>query len=136
MYGWGPTGDCGGPTGACGGPTGACAGPTGACAGATGACPEPEPVPVAAHQVAPAGATVCRSCGVGPVPAWPSGADSGGGAGRDAAAATEDGMSTVGPAPGAGAADGGAAGGGAADPGASGVPELTGVAVVFSHQRS
>src|SRR6266568_2532806 len=68
------------------------------------------------HQmVSPGGTIVCRSCGIGPVPAMPSGADSGGGAGSGAP-------------DGAPAADGAAtAGGAAADGGA--------VAGFFSHQR-
>ncbi len=37
-------------------------------------------------MVAPGSAIVCLSCGIGPVPAIPSGADSGGGAGREPAA--------------------------------------------------
>ncbi len=43
--------------------------------------------PGADHQVvAPGGAIVWLSCGIGPVPARPSGADNGGGAGREPAA--------------------------------------------------
>src|SRR6266404_4233568 len=94
------------------------------------------------HQmVSPGGTIVCRSCGIGPVPATPSGADSGGGAGSAAPGGAAAGGTAAGggTAAASGTAAGGrtAAGGGAwgqgrddataADP----VPD----AGFFSHQR-
>src|SRR5271157_5249753 len=62
-------------------------GPGGTGPGGTGRDPTEDGDPDADHQiVAPGGASVWLSCGIGPVPARPSGADSGGGAGREPAA--------------------------------------------------
>src|SRR5580693_2085335 len=90
--------------------------------------------PGADHQmVAPGGAIVWLSCGIGPVPARPSGADSGGGAGREPAAilavsacaaavpAAADGAAPDEAAP--GQADPGKADPGEADPGKAGDEE-------------
>src|SRR5216683_8256705 len=58
-----------------------CTGPGGA--GPGGAWAEADPGPD--HQMVEPGRTIVwLSCGIGPVPAWPSGADSGGGAGSAA----------------------------------------------------
>src|ERR1019366_3854040 len=54
-------------------------------AGRAGVWAEADPGPD--HQVAPGGAIVWRSCDIGPVPATPSGADNGGGAGSASDAA-------------------------------------------------
>src|SRR5271165_3748014 len=65
------------------GPAAGGTGPGGTRPGRAWADAEPD----ADHQmVAPGGAIVWLSCGIGPVPARPSGADSGGGAGREPAA--------------------------------------------------
>src|SRR6266699_2477726 len=84
------------------------------------------------HQlVSPGGTIVCRSCGIGPVPAMPSGADSGGGAGSAAPGCAPDGAAAA-AGGGAAAAGGGAWGQGRDDAAATDpVPDVG----FFSHQR-
>ena len=111
-------------------------------------------------MVAPGGAIIWLSCGIGPVPAMPSGADSGGGAGREPAAilavsacaaavpAAADGAAPDEAAP--GQADPGKADPREADPGGAGdeedeaaagaagelaAAELAAATGFFSHQR-
>ena len=89
--------------------------------------------PGADHQmVAPGGAIVWLSCGVGPVPARPSGADSGGGAGREPTAiravAARAAVAVAGRAAGGAPWDQGPAG----DPAGAESATATGF---FSHQR-
>ena len=93
-------------------------------------------------MVAPGGAIVWLSCGIGPVPATPSGADSGGGAGSEPAAiravAAWAAAAAAGGAAAGGAAAGGAAGGVPWGPGRDGGPaarEPSAATGFFSHQR-